>query len=121
MPIAAPMIAPGEIPVRNEIAREWRTFTANVAENRMEDAWAGLSARLRKGLFESDPERFRAWVAREQDGLLKGLGGSWLYQLRLSTVSARAKPEGMDALREVRFVKERGRWRIDNWGVVPTS
>lgn len=118
----APVISQGEIPIRNEIARVWQAFAAEIAEGRIAAAWDRLSDRCRRDKFRDDPEEFRRWVAAERQGLLRGLEEAWLFRLRVyAGGGAKAQPEGMDRLREVRFRHQAGLWRLDDWTPVEDS
>lgn len=118
-PISAPQIRSREIGVRNEIDRVWVAFRDDLVAGRTAEAWERLSTRLRRTRFGNDPARFAGWVEAERRGLLEGLEGAWLYQLSLRGWTATARPEDMPRLRNVRFLLESGRWRMDGWTPIP--
>lgn len=118
-PISAPQVRGREIGVRNEIDRVWVAFRDDLAAGRTAEAWERLSTRARRTRFGSDPARFAIWVESEREGLLKGLEHAWLYQLSLRGWRATARPEDMPHLREMQFLLETGRWRVDGWAPVP--
>jgi hypothetical protein len=119
MPIVAPDIPRRTIPERNEISRVWREFASAVADTRVSEAWPRLSVRCRKTRFHNSESEFATWVAKERTGLLAGIDASWLTDLSVANASAHARPEGLDGLRRMTFVREQGAWRIDGWTLVP--
>lgn len=121
MPRVAPRVDRSDIPVRNEISRVWGEFTAGLAEGRTEETWTRLSARLRREEFHGDAAAFTRLAWGEREGLFAGARGSWLLNLDVGWSWAEAKPEGMENLRTVRFLKEGDDWRIDGWTPVPHS
>lgn len=120
MPTVAPTIIQSSIPERNEIARVWTAFSKAIVEDRLDEAWQRLSVHCRRQTFGGDEQAFRRWVTAERDGVLKGIGDSWLFKLELSgSLGAHARPEGVDALAEIRFRREGQNWRINGWTLIP--
>lgn len=118
-PVSAPQIRGREIGVRNEIDRVWVAFRDDLVGGRTAEAWERLSTRARRTRFGNDPARFAGWAEAERAGLLDGFESAWLYQLSLRGWRATARPEDMPRLRDVQFLLESGRWRIDGWTPVP--
>jgi hypothetical protein len=119
MPVVAPSVPRRLIPERNEISRVWSEFASAIADTRPAEAWPRLSLRCRRTRFHNTEAEFTAWIAEARTGALAGIDESWLNGLTVSNGSARAKPEGIDGLREVAFVREQSAWRVDGWTLIP--